>query len=642
MSKKTSEHLQNLKNLLEIELEENRKLSNEQIFQISIGERKQKGICWFPIQIIKSSIGLSNRLILDIERRNKNLPHRFKSGQTVLLFSENNPQNQQLSAVIHFVKPKMMRIVLDKTELPDWIDDEKIGINIFHDERSFREMFRAMEIVENAERNQLAELREILIGNEFPEHHRHKLPFSLPKLNASQEKAVKNALLTESVEFIHGPPGTGKTTTMLEIIAQTLKHEKQVLVCAPSNNAVDLLAGKLSKKNIDVLRIGHPARVSQELLNLGIDVKVQNHPDYKQVKQLKRRADEARRNAQKFKRSFGAKEREERRQLYRESRNLLDDALQFEEQITDEIIRNAQVICTTLVGAASGFLKELQFSTVFIDEAAQALEPATWIPILKAEKLVFAGDHFQLPPTVKSNFAAENGLNISLFEKFLHEKKQSNLLNVQYRMHAEIMNFSSRIFYKNELKADESLTENVLNPNSENNLLSKSVMYIDTAGCGFDEEKNKETLSTFNKEEANLLINHLEILKQSLESENIDYPKIGIISPYQAQVATLKELFEKKFEESEFTKNISINTVDGFQGQEREVIYISLVRSNEKSEIGFLKDIRRMNVAMTRAQKKLIVIGDSATIAKHDFYQNFLDYIDEIGAYHSAWEFISF
>ncbi|MEM9982619.1 MAG: AAA domain-containing protein, partial [Bacteroidota bacterium] len=386
-----------------------------------------------------------------------------------------------------------------------------------------------------------------------------------------------------------------------------------------------LLVERLASKQIEVVRLGNPSRVSEHLLSFTLDAQVQAHQDFSRIKKLRKSAQEHQAMAAKYKRRFGPEERTQRRLLYAEARKISKEATSLEKFITDQVIEKAQVIACTLVGAAHALINALTYSTVFIDEAAQALEPACWIAISKAQRVIMAGDPFQLPPTVKSLEAAQKGLGKTLMEKLLEEKPEtSTLLDLQYRMHELIMGFSNEQFYNSQLQAHESVKQTTLALVEQS--LVAPVEFIDTAGCGFEEKIDPESLSTYNTEEADLLLKHLRTLLPHTEAS------VGIISPYKAQVNYLKEQL------SEAETRISIGTIDGFQGQERAIIYISLVRSNAEGQIGFLGDIRRMNVALTRAQKKLVVIGDSATLANHPFYQAFLAYIEKIDAYRSAWE----
>jgi ATP-dependent RNA/DNA helicase IGHMBP2 len=641
MNEQAKQHFDQLADILKIEEEEDRAQYNDRILRYSINERKQQGVTWYPIIIRESYYGVGERLIVEIERpSDKNIPHQFQTGRLASLFSNSEKGEKfAVNGVISAVRENNLRITLNVDELPEWANRGKLGIDLLFDETSYKEMRQTLIKVKKAE-GRLGELRDILLGFEKAGFKPLKERIEVANLNSSQKEAVENILSAEDVAIIHGPPGTGKTTTLIEAIIAVLKNEKQVLVCAPSNNAVDLLTQKLSERGVNVLRFGNPARISEALVHHSIDVKVTEHKEYKSIKELKKRASEFRNMASKYKRHFGREERNQRKALFDEAYKILDDANKIESYIVDDLIEKAQVITCTPVGSANYLLKERTFNIVFIDEAAQALEPATWIPITRSKKVVFAGDHFQLPPTVKSDEAARKGLNVTLFERAINVQKADVMLNVQYRMNEEIMGFSSGYFYKNGLIADESVRRGILLKDSENPSINKAVEFIDTAGCGYQETYETSDTSVENKEEADLLVKHLRELRDSLEQNkaSLNNFSVGIISPYKAQVNYLKE----KFLEDEWLSypTIGINSVDGFQGQERDIIYISLVRSNENSEIGFLKDYRRMNVAMTRARKKLVIIGDSATLSADDFYNKFLSYVEKIGAYKSAWEII--
>jgi len=526
-------------------------------------------------------------------------------------------------------------------ELPDWCDDGKLGMNLLFDESSYREMDIALEKVINASNNRLAHLRDVMYKLKEPQMQKLDPFLYIPNLNKSQNQAVLTILAARDIAIIHGPPGTGKTTTLVQAIRQTLFSEKQVLVCSSSNTAVDLLTEKLHREGITVLRLGNPARISEEVLMNTLDAKVAAHESYKDLKSYRKTAEEYFRMAGKYKRTFGKEEREQRQLFYQEARKILHDARVLEDYIISEQFDKAQVIACTPVVSSGRMMRDKQFSTVFIDEAAQALEPMCWIPISRSNRVVFAGDHFQLPPTVKSKAAEAQGLKETLFERAMKIQNVSVMLNTQYRMHEHIMNFSNKKFYEENLKADISVKETLLD--TQDLLLNTALDFIDTAGCGYTEIINPESLSIANPEEAQLLIKHLKmVLAQiALSKDAGKRITIGIISPYKEQVQYLTNQINADEELEPYKSKIAIKTVDGFQGQERDIIYISMVRSNDQREIGFLSDIRRMNVALTRAKKKLVVIGDSATIGNHSFYKDFLDYAESIGAYKSAWEFIS-
>jgi predicted DNA helicase len=422
---------------------------------------------------------------------------------------------------------------------------------------------------------------------------------------------------------------------LVHAIAKVVLNEKQVLVCAPSNAAVDLLADKLSEQGLSVLRIGHPARVTEQSLSKTLDAKIADHPSYRELRALRKKMEALKSTALKYKRNYGYHERQERKLLLQESKALKADADLLEFYIVNDLLQTTQIICSTLVGSSHPVLRGKKFQTVFIDEAAQALEPACWISVLRSHRVIFAGDHQQLPPTIKSNEAARLGLATTLFEKGIERHPEmSAMLKIQYRMNEDIMKFSSAYFYRDELVANDSVKRELLSPDEI------PVEFIDTAGCGFNEAQDPETLSRFNVDEARVLIGIVETLVERIGTEqwlnrNLS---LGIITPYRAQVDYLHKLAEASPVLEPLHPLISINTVDAFQGQERDVIAISFVRSNDKSEVGFLGDIRRTNVAMTRAKKKLIMIGDSATLGSHPFYTELLDHVQGNGFYKSAFE----
>ena len=644
MIENSRQELEHLLSLLKTEQEEDRKQYKDKMLNSPLSLRRAQGLSWYPIIIRESYYGVGERLILELERpSHTEISHQFQFGKVASLFSNYNndgADNPSISGVVTSVRPNNIKLTLFVDELPDWVDNGKLGVDLLFDESSYKEMENAVNQVMKAKNNRVEHLREILLGYETAKFKTLKNPVTISSLNESQNKAVNNILAAEDLAIVHGPPGTGKTTTIVQAIREIVALEKQTLVCAPSNTAVDLLTEKLNEQGLNVLRIGHPARVSEFQLAHTLDAKISAHKEYKTIKELKKRSIEFRNLALKYKRHFGREERNQRKAIMDESRKLQQEASKIEEYIVEDLLSKADVITCTLVGSTAFVLKDLNFKTVFIDEAAQALEPATWIPILRAEKVVLAGDHFQLPPTVKSVKTVREGLNVTLFEKAIGRQKADVMLETQYRMNEKIMNFSGKEFYKGLLKAAPIVKDWVLG--SENDFISVPVEFIDTAGCSFEEKLNKENLSTYNPDEADLLLKHFNLLFEALESsgKNILEYRAGIISPYKAQVELLREKIKQLSFIERMEKNIVVNTVDGFQGQERDIIYISLVRSNSSGEIGFLGDIRRMNVAMTRAKKKLVVVGDSATLGSHPFYKDFLTYAESINAYKSAWEFI--
>lgn len=634
------EELKQLFRLLHIEKEEDHRQYLQKMRSTSFDERRKNGVCWYPVRIETSSYSSTERVIVKVSRKQEHRDsHLFQSGKQVSFFSnarDNNEDNQSVNGVVNVVRDHEMLITLNADDTPDWVFGGKLGVQLLFDENAYKEMERALVKVTAAENNRLEELRQIILGNKsatFTENSAR----TIRELNESQNRALNSCLSANDISIIHGPPGTGKTTTLIQAILQTLRTENQILVCAPSNAAVDLIAEKLGEYPIDVVRIGHPARVNNEILSKTLEVKVSKHSRYKEFKILKKRSAEYHNLAHKYKRNFGPAEREQKRLLFSEAKRFSAEANLLYDYIKNDILIKTRVIATTLVGANNPAIQKMHFPIVFIDEAAQGMEPATWIPIIKADKVVFAGDHCQLPPTIKSFEAAKKGLSSTLFEKAIQRNNADVMLAEQYRMNFQIMGFSNRLFYKNELKANIHVHDWLIFPED------LPVEFIDTAGCGFHEQFNKENKSAFNPEEMNLLFKHLDQYLVGVQTlkllDTID--RIGIISPYKAQVSQMQENLEiNQALADEFKHLVSINTIDAFQGQERDIIYISLVRSNEKSEIGFLSDTRRMNVAITRARKKLVIFGDSGTIGNHSFYNAFLDYVNEIGGYKSAFEYL--
>lgn len=629
--------------LLKIEKEEDFERYRQLVIQLSLKEKREKGLTWHPLQIKKEGFTFGERAFVVVERTNQiNEPHRFKSGTPVELYSTSEDKfgtdekkEKKVSGVIQFMKRNQMKIVLNAKDIPPWLHYGHVGVDLLFDERTYVEMEKAVKNVIKASGDRLAELKGLFHGQHAPQFN--ELPtVHHDYLNDAQKAAVQHILAARDIAIVHGPPGTGKTTTIVHAIKLLCESEKNVLVTAPSNAAVDLLAERLSNKGLRVVRIGNISRVDESLLNLTLDHQLAAHPDSKHIKKVKIQAAEARKKAQKYKRNFKGQQREERRDNYRESRELQEWAKQLEDKLLTEILHGAQVIACTLVNTVHPVLREMKFRTVVIDEAAQALQPATWIPISRASKVVLAGDPFQLPPTVKSREAQQKGLAITLLEKCVEQFSEVSFLNVQYRMNDKIMSFSNAQFYDNQLVAADEVANWVL-PKGD----VQPVIFIDTAGAGFEEEVNEETLSKFNSGEYFILREHFLNFVNTLAENDLEMPSVGVITPYRAQIDHIKDelLTDEKIEA--YQEFITINTIDGFQGQERDVIYISLVRSNGNNEIGFLSDYRRMNVAMTRARKQLVIIGDSATVGNDKFYGEFIKYVEDLGGYRSAWEFLS-
>ena len=626
--------------LIRLERQADLEYYRQKILLRSLHQRTKEGTTWYPVRLKSDYIGTGERLIIEVERTNSlDQPHAFQSGKSINLFSNasGKPEREHRGGVINYVRDNVMVIMLQGDELPEWIDSSQLGVDVMFDEMTYREMEFALKEVMKADGNKLAELREILLGNSITSNPKPKVDISdsTNVLNDSQLEALQKILTTNDVGFIHGPPGTGKTTTLAYAILLTVKAEGQVLVCAPSNAAVDLLTEKLSEHGLNVLRVGHPARVTEQSLSKTLDARIAAHSNYKELRSLRKKMEQAKAMALKFKRHFGYSEKEQRRLLLQEAKELKADADLLEFHIINDLLRSSDVICSTLVGSSHHILRGRKYKTAFVDEAGQALEPACWIPMLRTQRIIFAGDHHQLPPTIKSNEAARAGLSVTLFEKGIAKHpKMASMLQVQYRMHEAIMKFSSHYFYENKLVAHDSVKSALLHPHQP------PIEFIDTAGCGYDESQDPETLSRFNKEEARLLVHLVEVLVEEMGQQEWLSQGItmGLITPYRSQVDLLHKLAEASAILEPLHKLVAINTVDAFQGQERDVIAISFVRSNPKAEVGFLSDIRRTNVAMTRAKKKLIMVGDSATLGAHPFYLEMLEYVQQASFYRSAFD----
>ncbi len=625
--------------LIKLERQADLEQYRQKILLRSLQQRTKEGSTWYPVSLKRDYIGTGERPTIEVERTNHlEQPHSFQSGKVVSVFSNASGKStkEHVNGVVNYVRDNTMVITLNGDDLPDWIADGLLGVDVMFDEMSYREMEFTLKEVIKADGNRVADLKNILLGNAKAGTEPRAIEInSINILNESQQEALKKVMEGADVAFIHGPPGTGKTTTLVQAIKHTIKEQKQVLVCAPSNAAVDLLVDKLSEQGLHVLRIGHPARVTEQSLSKTLDFRISSHPNYKELQGLRKKMEQLRSIAFKYKRNFGYREKEQRRLLMQEVKVLKTDADLLEFYIVNGLLQTMEAICCTLVGSSHPVLRGKKFKTVFIDEAGQALEPACWIPLLKSERAIFAGDHQQLPPTIKSIDAARKGLSKTLFEKGIqYQPDHVSMLQVQYRMHQKIMQFSSQYFYEDKLIAHDSVKSRLLRP------YQLPIEFIDTAGCGYHEKQDPETLSRLNTEEAQLLIHQAEVLVEDIGTQTWldEQITMGIITPYNAQVDQLHKLAEASPILEPLYRLVTINTVDAFQGQERDVIAISFVRSNEKGEVGFLSDIRRTNVAMTRARKKLIMIGDSATLSSHPFYLAVLDYVQKEGFYKSAFE----
>jgi superfamily I DNA and/or RNA helicase len=608
-------------------------------------------LTWYPVKITSEEIGFGDKVVLELERpASEQGLHLFQVGKNASLFSNAPPHlatdRPVLNGVITNVRRNKLLLATSKEELPDWVfDGSKLGVDLTFDEVSYREMDFALDDVIYAYGNRLAELRDVLLGARQARFSAHKADdlFYPSPLNDSQLAAVRLVMAAQDVAIIHGPPGTGKTTTLVQAILETTRRERRVLVCAPSNTAVDLLTEKLAERGVNVIRMGNPSRVSDLLLEHTLDARVIAHSSYGEMRAMRQTAEQQRQTANEYTRHFGFQEREQRRLLKEEARMLFQAADNLERLMIEDVLESVQVITCTLVGASNRNIRHLIFETVFIDEAAQALEPGCWIPIAKGTRVVLAGDHHQLPPTVKSEQAAREGLRETLFEKCIKRQPATAcMLTVQYRMHERIMGFSSEQFYSGQLVAHQTVRHADLGAYDPIFVHELPVEFLDTAGYGFLEFTLAESRSTANPEEADLLLKRLtQLLAPYEQAEHAQDPlTIGVIAPYRAQINYLKDAIEQIDALNSLLQHraLSVGTVDSFQGQERDIIAISLTRSNHQGEIGFLADIRRMNVGMTRARRKLLLVGDSSTLASNPFFADLLAYVKHIGGYRTAWQ----
>ena len=628
-------HFDKLAHFLDLEAEAEKQESLRERTRLSPAEAESSGNSLIQLVIREENSGLGGRFLVTFGKRNQTLPlpwTRLGAGSPVLVAEERgggvSSEENAWRGIVSSVRKDSIQVAFNQL-IETESERPTFRIDRASDEISRARQRQALDTARHATSSRLATLRDVLLGIQKPLFQKVEAiqPFN-NKLNTSQIQAIEFALSAEDVAIIHGPPGTGKTTTLVELIRQITKNGGRVLAVASSNLAVDNLLERLIDAGENAIRLGHPARVTPELREHTLDLLVEHHPDVKIAQKLTRDAHSLRKQASKF---FRIKPDPNYRQSLREeSKQLLHEANQIEEQVVSSILNGARVVCATATGLDPERLRGNRFEWVIMDEASQSTEPAAWIPLQYAERLVLAGDHCQLPPTVLSNEAARGGFNISMMERILNSTPDglSKLLSVQYRMHQDIMTFSSDIFYDGHLQADEAVCTALLLdlPHvSESPLTTTPIHFIDTAGASYDEEPEPDGESRMNPLEAELVVKKVdELLAYRVSPENI-----AVISPYSAQVKLLRQ---------KLNHGIEIDSVDGFQGREKEVVIVSLVRSNPEGDVGFLADTRRMNVALTRARRKLIVIGDSATITAHPFYEKMVKYFETIGAYYSVWE----
>ena len=616
-------HLQQQQLLLRMEYEFEKEEFRRQTENMGVARKVKRGLCWYPASPGRSYYNSLNQLVIEITHtEDTDIEHNFEFGRPVCFFRQSADGKityMNFIATVSYADETRMAVIMPGANAVMEVQAaENLGIQLYFDETSYRTMFEALEDVSRSKGNRLSELRDIMLGTGKP-GFRELYPVRFPWLNSTQETAVNKVLCAKDVAIVHGPPGTGKTTTLVEAIYETLHREPQVLVCAQSNTAVDWISEKLIDRGVNVLRIGNPTRVNDKMLSFTYERRFEGHPLYTELWSI-------RKNLRELSGRSRRGNYDEREGIRNRMSRLRDRATALEIQINTDLFDGAHVIASTLVGSNHRLLNGHRFGTLFIDEAAQALEAACWIAIRKADRVVLAGDHCQLPPTIKCHEAARGGLERTLMEKVVSSKPSTvSLLKVQYRMHEDIMKFSSQWFYNGELEAaPEVRCRGILDWDSP-------ISWIDTSDMDFKEEFVGETFGRINKDEANLLLQELKsyitrIGSNRILEERIDF---GIISPYRAQVQYLRNKIKTDASLKPYRSLLTVNTVDGFQGQERDVIFISLVRANEEGQIGFLNDLRRMNVAITRARMKLVILGEAATLSHHSFYRKLMEYISK-------------
>ena len=609
-----------LYNLLRLEYEHEKETYRQQTELMGIARKVKRGIAWYPLNVGRSYYNSLNQLVVEVFRtEDSDIEHNFEYGRPVCFFTQNlegKVKFLSFTATVSYADEERMVVVIPSTDaLVELQAADRVGVQLYFDEHTYRLMFEALNQIIKAKGNRLAELRDIFHGN-APTSTYHFAPTRFPWLNPSQEEAVNKVLWAKDVAVVHGPPGTGKTTTLVEAIYETLHRENQVLVCAQSNMAVDWISEKLVDRGIHVLRIGNPTRVNDKMLSFTYERRFEAHPDYPQLWSIRKAIREL----------YQQRRKGRSENMHQKINALKDRATELEIRINADLFNEARVVACTLAGSAHRVMTGMKFATLFIDEAAQALEPACWIAIRRADRVILAGDHCQLPPTVKCQEAVRGGLAHTLMQTIVKRKPEAvSLLKIQYRMNEEIMRFSSDWFYGGSLQAaPEVKYRGILDYDTP-------MVWINTEGMDCNEEFVGESFGRINKAEARLTLEQLQtyitrIGKQRILEERIDF---GVISPYKAQVQYLRQSIRRNPFFKPFHHLISINTVDGFQGQERDVIVISLVRANEEGQIGFLNDLRRMNVAITRARMKLIILGDASTLTRHPFYKKLYEYIEK-------------
>ena len=608
--------------LLEIEYNSEKEAFRRQTETTGLARKVKRGDAWHPLRFVRSYYNSLNQLSVEVVRTaDTDIEHNFEFGRPVCFFRMSEGTEGKSIRYFNFTGTvsyadgdRLVVTVPDNAPVAELQATEGLGVQLFFDETSYRLMFEALDRVIGARDNRLAYLRDLFYSG-VPAAELSFAPISFPWLNRAQQEAVNKVLRAKDVAIVHGPPGTGKTTTLVEAIYETLRRESQVLVCAQSNMAVDWISERLVDRGISVLRIGNPTKVNDKMLSFTYERRFEAHPDYPQLWSIRQAIRKLR------------QERKRRDNGWHQKMDRLKSrAVELELRINSQLFGEAKVIASTLTGSASHLLSGQKFGTLFIDEAAQALEAACWIAIRRASRVVLAGDHCQLPPTVKSIAALKGGLGTTLMERIVARKPSVvTLLTVQYRMNEQIMRFSSNWFYDGRVEsAPEVKYRGILD-------YDNPITWIDTSESDAKEEFVGESFGRINKTEAELTLDALKnyftkIGRQRIADEHID---VGVISPYRAQVQLLRRMVRKAEFFKPYRGCITVNTVDGFQGQERDIIVISLVRSNDDGQIGFLSDLRRMNVAITRARMKLIIVGSVQTMTRHAFYKELYGYVQE-------------
>ena len=607
----------------------------EELNKSSKKVKRNAGILWSSVYLDDVIFSDSNNITLIIKRKPDLIKPSIQPGQNVKLYRDSDMNTQEILGVVKNISHNDATIVIKGDDLPNWMEDGSFVLEKTFSDITYKAMFYAIDTFEKNESKIILKYKQKIFDT--PETVKTTIDDSetFNFLNSSQSVVVKNILKSNDFYIVHGPPGTGKTTVIIESVNELVNLGEKILLSASSNLAVDLLTEKTVEKKINVLRIGNPVRVSENILHTTLDYKIKNHDYYKEIKKYKKQADELIKKARSFKRNFGKQEYQDRRDKLREAKELYKLCKKTEDIIIEDILDKTNVVASTLTSLyTSKIIKKCKFDSIFVDEASQALEPLCYLPIIlqPSKRIIFVGDPNQLPPTIYSK--KNNGLKFTFLEKLLFKFRdnpiQSGFLNIQYRMNDQILGFPNQEFYNNLLISDFSNKNHSIGTDKIDSKVH--IIFIDTVGADFTETRADNDQSIYNEQEGIFLFK----IFSNYYSKDINL-SFGILSPYKAQVNFLEELFSKN---ESLLRSIEINTIDSFQGREKDCILISLTRSNDSSEIGFLSDLKRMNVAMTRAKKELVIIGNSETLASNNFFSKLIEYINNLGGYHSVWEYL--